>query len=345
MLRSTNEGSTWIPEESTIRSRINSVLEQRTLRLAATEDGVYVSKGIDFTWHLSSTGLLNTDVVQLFTRDSILFGQTGSGVYSSSDSGTSWHLTQLPKGISSIALIDKVLLGASGSEILASEDNGASWDTSMIVKANKARPGVLCLAGLDKRLFAGTENGVFLSVDKGRTWTEQVGTPLSRVECLYNHANTLYAADGDLYCLQRNRVDWIKVPTGSDKHHVISIASSAKCLFIGTWDHGLFKSLDNGQTWRHVLSSGYIDAIHVNGSYIIASTREGFYASADEGETWVDFSEGLGKTRVNTISTLMNNVYVGTKGYGVWKRPIRELIELAEAASKSLSIRLQMETK
>jgi hypothetical protein len=52
----------------------------------------------------------------------------------------------------------------------------------------------------------------------------------------------------------------------------------------------------------------------------------GFWVSTDNGTSWVQRTEGMGNLYVNTLCISNGYIFAGTDGYGVWRRPLSELV-------------------
>ncbi len=105
----------------------------------------------------------------------------GRGLYISNDGGRSWELlsVDIPLGTTSLAELpdDTLLLAAADSGILRSEDSGKTWSLSR----EGIDIGVIFTLRADptgQRVYAGTDRGVFVSTDGGRSWT---GTALDDI--------------------------------------------------------------------------------------------------------------------------------------------------------------------
>ena len=63
-------------------------------------------------------------------------------------------------------------------------------------------------------------------------------------------------------------------------------------VFIGT-DSGLFKSTDNGKTWKHVYAGGLVGNLAESDGVLMATSMRGIIRSTDDGENWeLVISEG-----------------------------------------------------
>lgn len=84
---------------------------------------------------------------------------------------------------------------------------------------------------------------------------------------------------------------------------------------------GIFVGTNEGLNWRHVGPyTGSISSIISANSYLFASTSSaGVYRSSDEGETWINTSEGLPSPQISKISILDSIVFAGTNDYGIFR--------------------------
>ena len=212
---------------------------------------------------------------------------SGSGVYKSEDAGLTWSLTS--KGLPSVDVNSLVIdplppyrlyasLMVSGyTNIYSSSDGAQSWTLL-------SKTGIF--GGLSEQLFSDPGNGdalfliapprgLFRSIDGGRNW--------------------LPVNEG----LPQN-------PDFENGAYVLSIAvdsNSSKTIYAGTGyisgqGHGVFKSVDGGQTWAPA-NKGMIDyrisamAIDPTNTQIIyaGSDKGELFKSSDGGQTWVDMSD------------------------------------------------------
>ena len=138
-------------------------------------------------------------------------------------------------------------------------------------------------------LFAGTENaGLFRSLDQGETW------------------------------IQSN--NGLSLPQWSqDIHHVSSLTSLKDTIFLGSYSHNIFYSLDFGDSWSLTPgqpSNTQITSLLNLDGVLFAGTVSGLYASKDAGITWEMSSNGLPDASfINSVtqvdSALIAGVYFG----------------------------------
>ncbi len=269
---STNDGETWSP----------SLTEQiETLAMTSLGDilaggagGIYRSADIGKTWMrtLSFSGSINTLVCgndgRSYAGCSINDIGNQTVVFRSEDDGFTWlgvaGASTLPvSGVGSLLIDgnDNVIAGTfsldneetTGGGIYRSLDGGENW-----LQIGLSDTDVQTLITLpDRRIFAGSSEGTFLSLNNGESWQQMndgLDVPWKRVR-----VNSIY--------------------TKSDDE-----------ILVGTMTHGLLRSQDNGDTWRQIALSNVFDvlsfATSANGD-IFAGSAGDIYRSVDSGESWV----------------------------------------------------------
>ncbi|MBX3174851.1 MAG: hypothetical protein KF709_10600 [Gemmatimonadaceae bacterium] len=173
-----------------------------------------------------------------------------------------------------------------GDGVYRSRDGGASWQKMGLGNSQHIgrilvdpRDGNTVLVASEGPLWsAGGERGVYRSTDGGATWsaTLQIDENTGVTDLEFDPANpdVVYAA-----AYQRRRHVWGFLAGGTGS--------------------GIYKSTDNGRTWRKVsqgLPSGEIgkiglattpaDPSRVYATIEAAGASRGFYASVDRGESW-----------------------------------------------------------
>jgi photosystem II stability/assembly factor-like uncharacterized protein len=135
---------------------------------------------------------------------------------------------------------------------------------------------------------------------------------------------TMPAADHAASVTYTESLAWL----GLDGGAVDSLAvdpQNRNVIYLGTWGSGVYKSVDNGQTWapaRAGLGTSLIWSLAVdphNSSIVYAGTHKGgFYKSVDGGSTWVLSSNGIQASAVvYTIAIDLassNHIFIGTRG-------------------------------
>lgn len=148
-------------------------------------------------------------------------------------------------------------------------------------------------------VFAGTEAGVFRSVDNGETWQPfsdglSSTTFLPSVTALAFAPSTLYAgASKSVFRIRANESQWTSTGTmnfvgGGGIYSLAVDPSNTNTVYAGV-DGGLYKSTNAGATWTNV-SSGFscqgTISLLVDPPNVYAGTCGGVVKSSDGGATW-----------------------------------------------------------
>jgi photosystem II stability/assembly factor-like uncharacterized protein len=127
-----------------------------------------------------------------------------------------------------------------------------------------------------------------------------------------------------------------RTPVGPDDALVLSLAVSPDAphlVYAGTWDKGLLRSSDGGDTWTSICAAGVESIAFTPGQpfQVFAGTYgDGVYRSIDRGDTWGLFSEGLTNPNVWAVAAAHDGsmLYAGTgtswpaRAVGVFVRPL-----------------------
>ncbi|MBI4535063.1 MAG: T9SS type A sorting domain-containing protein [Ignavibacteriae bacterium] len=238
-----------------------------------------------------------------------------SGVYRSTDGGTTW--VQVNSGLmfsSALGMAVNPLSGdlfvSSGARIYRSTTNGENWvaqdSTTFLSGAWRL---VVNNQGI---LFAAPNSSDSLrrSSDDGLTWrAAHNGLPQGGTQELRIHAN------GDIYiCMRNNWVfrssdngeNWTALPRPFPPlpyvdADAIAFGSGSE-IYVGDDGWGFFKSTDGGSSWEQLnsgLPNQYVWALAVSnrGHLFAGLASDGVYRSTDGGAQWDSVNTGLGPSR------------------------------------------------
>jgi len=268
---------------------------------------------------------------------------TGGGVYKSVNSGINWSIVN--NGLTNIKIR---CLESSGSYLYAGADymnssnnggvfvsvnNGNSW-TESNTGLTPSDKSIISLKATGNIVFASClAYRVYQSNDNGGTWTNfNQGLPTYNVGnsfTIFN--NNVFMCEGSTLSgrIYRRSVNgganWVSLNTngaGSD-NEVRQIYTVNNTLFAAT-NSGVYKSLDNGQSWNVILPNVLARAITGYGNNLICCLFSGgFRYSSDLGVTWTTLNEGLTSDPV-FVSLYVHNGYVfaGTPRAEIYRRAI-----------------------
>jgi photosystem II stability/assembly factor-like uncharacterized protein len=235
------------------------------------------------------------------------FGGASSGVWRSTDAGTSWQPLFDKQPIASIGAIavapsdhNVIYVGSGeacirgnisyGNGVYKSVDAGKTWknvglkDSQHIgaLIIDPRNPNVVFVAALGHAYGSNEERGVFRTTDGGATWQKVLykDNKTGAIDVVFDpdNSNTLFASLWEVY-----RNPW--------------------SLNSGGPGSGLYKSTDGGSTWTHIqghgLPAGIMGRIGVSVSgadsnkvYAMVESKEGgLYRSDDGGDNWIRMNE------------------------------------------------------
>lgn len=96
-----------------------------------------------------------------------------------------------------------------------------------------------------------------------------------------------YALTGDnrfLHNIAKN--SWVQVCSELSAQHLRSIFETQSGILLVGCDNGMFKSVDQGKTWKQVFHDGIILNMVESNGVIIAGGQQGILRSTDGGENW-----------------------------------------------------------
>lgn len=164
--------------------------------------GVFLSTDNGSTWASINGGLMNEDVFALAVSGNDLFAGTDRGVHRLNDNGTSWTRVGLDNiSVSALAgngsslfvgtvsygfhLIDDSALG-NGYGVWFTTNKGSSWQNwygDPVTFMDIHDLALVSNGAGGNKIFAATSDGVFLSTDNSKSWT-QVNTGLTETAVL-----------------------------------------------------------------------------------------------------------------------------------------------------------------
>ena len=260
-------------------------------------------------------------------------GSSNEGLFISTDQGINWiRPDSTILAVNAFAFGDEldVFAGTGGPGIYRSTNGGFNWT---LVNSGLTNTSVGPLASTDTNLFAGTsQGGVFLSTNNGSTWIE-VNNGLTSSWILSLAAKPLYVFagtyGGGVFVSSNNGSAWSSANSGLTDLIINTIAIAGGNVFAGTPGRGVFRTTDNGSSWTHVnsgLTDTSISTISVIGMNIFTGTPSGVFLSTNNGDTWLNVSLGLPiYSYVHSFAFDSTYIYAGLN-YGVWRRPLLEMI-------------------
>jgi photosystem II stability/assembly factor-like uncharacterized protein len=274
-------------------------------------------------------------------------------VYKTVDGGTSWFNATEGTGIGSVKQVaihpddPEVLYAAAENGVWLSTDGGAHWS----VQDGLPFTDVATLAVFSDRIYAGTHGaGVFngdLGADFSIRWADAnaLHAHVRHVQMTPHPTDpaVLFASayPGGVFKTTDRGLTWheanFALPSFAvadpliQGYYALRISpSDPNRIYLGLYDHGVFRSDDGGDTWRPAsgadgrmrnaaIADLLIDPNEPDRVWV--GTEEGIWRSDDGGVQWQ--AEPV-RASTNDVRTLVmaadGTVYAGTRGYGVLQR-------------------------
>ncbi len=318
---------------------INSVACSGSVLFAGTNAGLYRSTDGGLNW--SPVKLPNNPAFPLLKifrvrcAGGAVFVSTENGVFISRDDGGSWKETVVPAPgelVSNLEVNGNVI--AYASSLSGAHASYLSVDTLNDSLGQASRFGgiafgnwsadtvVQSLAFLNTRVFVGTNFGIFVSADTGKTWAS-CGSAVAGadVKAMTAMGSAIFAAirSGEVFESTDGGTTWLVRNQGGTSFSSAVLVARSDTLYAGTSGQGVFFSTDSGRTWiaeNSGLVNPLVSSIAFLGGEPVAGTSGSGVFSFNG--TWSPMSYGLSATSINCFTTLAGNLYAATGGSGVF---------------------------
>jgi photosystem II stability/assembly factor-like uncharacterized protein len=226
----------------------------------------------------------------------------------------------------------KMLEPKATNVIFQSKDGGQTWeDISYGLPENKG----------PKDFFAG-ESDIYVRVKKEiyrsknnlkiPVWVKDNDLDPRCTSIAFNRSGFVaFNADGQIFHKDLSFETWMPMYTNLKKRSVRTIfESSDGAVFLGC-DNGLYKSADNGRTWKQVHNEGWVMDLVESEGVLIGRGEGGIMRSTDNGEHWEwvlsDGGAGIAVERINggfaaicySSSTMSRRIYTSMDSGKTWK--------------------------
>jgi uncharacterized repeat protein (TIGR01451 family) len=274
------------------------------------------------TWQAFNLPAFTIDIAITSTTPQRIWAASQTGVYSSTNGGTTWTPATLPPSTPPAAALSIALdptnqsivyVGTSPLGLLRSPDGivftnvhgNARIGQITSIAINRSQPANLMLGGVAGIVATTTSGGTWVRRTSGifsaSAGDMSVAAASSRIYIATSNAGVHFLADGvarttpvDNDALQQLQQGVVRATTFA----LLAQARGPDRLFVGISD-GYVRSNDAGDTWQSGTTGGGDTVMHFasspgNPDLIVASTSPpGMYRSIDGGEAWLPASAGL----------------------------------------------------
>jgi photosystem II stability/assembly factor-like uncharacterized protein len=202
--------------------------------------------------------------------------------------------------------------------IFLSTDNGDSW-----ISRDSGMNGLnsYTFAKSDSNIFAGTEKGIYLSTNNGYSWN-RINTGFENylvTDIVVNRSNIFVANWGQGVLLSTdNGLSWIEKNEGITPSELFinSIAINDSNIFGGSCREGVYLSKDFGNSWikkNNGITNINVHSIIPNGENIFLATNGGIFISSNNGDAWINKTEG----NIYSMDIIGSYIFAGNE-FGVY---------------------------
>jgi photosystem II stability/assembly factor-like uncharacterized protein len=264
---------------------VKSAPSSQKVRTMDTTSGIiYFSLDNGATWFNQSKGLPENIVLTDMAAAGDLLGITTKehGIFLFDAASNSWAgITANPPTTDNLNTLyfhlSKLFVGTGRSGVFATADGGKTW-----TEPNKGLLNLTIrkLAVIDKKLYAGTNSGLYILNELDSTWALAFDKSSLQV-------NGITGFDGDIY--------------------------------IGT-NQGAFKAGKGQNIWKQIMPGRSLHNISSDERSVYALTYNELFASMDKGATWKSIQKGLPEGLYSFQLLQKDNVVLVGQWDGVYKR-------------------------
>jgi photosystem II stability/assembly factor-like uncharacterized protein len=179
----------------------------------------------------------------------------------------------------------------------------------------------------NKILFAVTFNGkLYKSQNNGISWSQDISfldsnQRISRIGLINNNIFVGNSINKFYYTSYDNGISWVRDTTLNTLYFFLNIHTN---IFdenfyatIGNDYVSVLISKDFGKSWetkyiKNKIHYPGINSIYGTKNFIIAATNNGIFLSYDQGEIWLEISDGLKNFDTREIMAVGDDIYLGT---------------------------------
>jgi photosystem II stability/assembly factor-like uncharacterized protein len=201
--------------------------------------------------------------------------------------------------------------------VFRSTDDGQSWQDISAGLPEELSPSTFFIG--NDQLFLGASDGLYRkhATNTGDRWKKilSLQPPLSALLARIGEKEPIFerqvatvsagtgsviafSGEGRFFQKLDNVEAWTPIFTNFDshRHKVRSVFTAGDgSIFIGC-DNGLFKSTDQGDSWKHVMQNGWVIRMAESDGVLLCTSLGGILRSTDGGEEWetVLYEGGVG---------------------------------------------------
>ncbi|MFZ1750504.1 MAG: sialidase family protein, partial [Saprospiraceae bacterium] len=148
----------------------------------------------------------------------------------------------------------------------------------------------------DNDIFLTSAHGLYhiSSANNDQVWKQQT-SPGVNIRDIFSTSSGLIGRTntGATFQKMTNSAMWIPAYSTLGEHSVEYVFESRKGTLFATSRKGIYRSSDQGKSWKHVFDRGWVMEMTESNGVLICANERGILRSTDEGEHWeLVISEG-----------------------------------------------------
>lgn len=320
------DSTLWLQTKGPPGGEVTSFAEFNNDLFAGTVDGVYRAAAGGDSWvKVFKAGNA------LAANGNFLFA-AGQGIFRTSDLKRKWTDINAGTGnyISTLRMIGTTLYAGGGmTGVYSSGFEGTSWWSE---REGLESYGVTAFDTIGGQVWVGSTTGLFRKNDRNITVNGSSNPPdwiaaglNSQIRCMAsNRAKHFAGTAGGLYEMADTTVGWrLLTDAVLPKTEIHSLLVLGDTLYAGA--NSLFRSTDNGLTWKSILPSernAGVRSLYAYRGTIFAGMNGGsIYRSGDKGETWSHGNAGLANGDIRCLKVFGGALYASDFSGRIYKSP------------------------
>lgn len=293
------------------------------LYLAAYGAGVFKSLDAGESWQEANAGLADNRIVSLamspFEPATLYAATDSSRIFVTVDGGTRWEeVPFLPiRTLRTIVVADGgTIYVVVADSILRSSDGGATWKwtekTGLVGFVDVLAP----VPSMPSTLFAGTDTGLFITTNRGDTWSRVPIPGVGAVDgvggvrgvAVSDDGQTIYVNSGQFHTSTDGGRTWSSVVSNVWRNPggMAIDASSPSNALAASYDatgqlQSVYRTSDTGRTWQRDDAPGEVRCLLLARGEVYAGTSSGVYTATSDAAGWTSRNDGLNVQGVNDV--------------------------------------------
>lgn len=347
---SSNDGANWEDASVGLRAKFFFALcnDGTNLYAGASNDyqGIYKSTNNGANWQKSDNGLVAPETWNIKALGNNLFVTLDfQGVFKSTNWGESWE--GVNNGLNSPYLRQLEVKGnniflENLKDLFVSTNYGVSWELASGGLSNVNY--IMSLYSDGNNLYLGSYyTGFYKSTNNGANWT-LLGLENADIRAITKKGNLLFVGSDTegMFLSSDEGASWIEINNGLPPTYFLyarTLASVGDNVFLGNvFRGGIYMTTNNGENWvkqNNGIYDSVVFAFTTKDSILFASDyTDGLYITKNLGQNWICKGDPLYQKDVRTLCIAGGYIFAGCNGFGVWRRPLSEVISVKQINTK-----------